>query len=100
MKTTFLITTAAATLLLSAGAAPGETLKNVAPERAPAAQRNAPAEKIAPPMHRDAREAPETTGQAPQMLEPGHGSNVDLQGTVGAGGMRGADVEQKPQVDR
>jgi hypothetical protein len=85
MRTTMLMTTAATALLLTAGAVPAETLKNVAPERAPAAQRNAPAEKIAPPMHAGERKMRETAGQGGQALEPGHGANVDLKGTVGAG---------------
>lgn len=100
MKTTILMTTAAAALLPTSGAALAETLKNVAPERAPGAQRNTPAEKIAPPMHAGERKAPETTGQAssdlkfggrettggsPQTLSPGQGGNTRLNGTVGAG---------------
>jgi len=85
MKTTMLMTTAAAALLLTASAAPGQTLKNIAPEPAPAAQRNAPAEKIAPPMHAGQRKMLETTGRGPQALEPGSGSNTDLKGTVVAG---------------
>jgi hypothetical protein len=100
MKTIMLVTTAAAALLLTAGTAPAETLRNVAPERAPAAQRNAPAEKIAPPIHTGERRTPDTTGQGPQALEPGRGSNTELKGTVGAGRLHGADVEQKRSVDR
>jgi len=106
MRTTMLMTTAAAALLVTAGAAPAETLKNAAPEPAPAAQRNAPAEKIAPPMHAGERKAPETTGQGPQALKPGRGDNTELKGTVGAG-MRddrsgakaGTDTDIKADAD-
>jgi len=94
MKTTLLISAAAAAVLLTAGAAPADTLKNVAPERAPAAQRNAPAEKIAPPMHAGERKAPETTGQGPRALAPGRGGNAELKGTVDAG-VRADDPDAK-----
>jgi hypothetical protein len=101
MKTIMLVTTAAAALLLTTGAAPAETLKNIAPEPAPAAQRGAPAEKIAPPMHAGQRKMLETTGQGPQALKPGRGDSADpSDATVGAGGLHGADLEQKPAVDR
>jgi hypothetical protein len=41
------------------------------PERAPAAQQSAPAEKIAPSMKAGEHKTPETTGQAPQETAPG-----------------------------
>lgn len=98
MRTTLLITTAVAALLLTAGAAPAQTLKNIAPQLAPAAQRSAPAEKIAPPMHAGERKAPETTGQGAQALSPGHGGNADVKGTVGAGGRADDDSKAKANV--
>lgn len=65
MRKAHLLSTAAAALLLAAGAASAQELKqNTPPERAPAAQQRAPAEKIAPNMHAGDRKAPETTGQA------------------------------------
>jgi hypothetical protein len=65
MKTLRLLSTTAAVLLLGAGAVSAQGMKNdEAPARAPAAQQNAPAEKIAPSMKADERKAPETTGQA------------------------------------
>jgi len=57
-----LLSTVAAALLLSAGAASAQMTKE-APERAPAPQQNAPAEKMAPSMKSE-QKAPPTTGQA------------------------------------
>lgn len=71
MRKARLLSTVAATLLLTVGAASAQTMKNdEAPGRAPAAQQNAPAEKIAPaqkiaPALKAERKTPETTGQAP-----------------------------------
>jgi hypothetical protein len=67
-----LSTVAATTLLLALGAASAQDVKkDEAPARAPAAQQNAPAEKVAPAMKPGAQnaqgqKAPETTGQAPE----------------------------------
>jgi hypothetical protein len=72
MKRHYLLTTAAAALLVTAGAAwaQNDMKKDEAPARAPAAQQHAPAEKIAPsqkiaPALKAERKTPETTGQAP-----------------------------------
>jgi hypothetical protein len=48
MKTLRLLSTTAAVLLLGAGAVSGQGKNDEAPARAPAAQQNAPAEKVAP----------------------------------------------------
>jgi hypothetical protein len=65
MKTQRLLSTTAAVLLLGAGAVSAQGMKNdEAPGRAPAAQQNAPAEKVAPTLKSGQRHAPETTGQA------------------------------------
>jgi hypothetical protein len=65
MKTLRLLSTTAAILLLGAGAVSAQGMKNdEAPGRAPAAQQNAPAEKVAPALKSGQRKAPETTGQA------------------------------------
>ena len=65
MKNLRLLSTTAAVLLLGAGAVSAQGMKNdEAPARAPAAQQNAPAEKVAPAMQSGQRKAPETTGQA------------------------------------
>ena len=72
MKNARLLSTVAATLLLAVGAASAQDVKkDEAPARAPAAQQNAPAEKVAPAMKPGAqnaqgKKAPETTGQAPE----------------------------------
>lgn len=71
MKNARLLSTVAATLLLAVGAASAQDVKkDEGPARAPAAQQNAPAEKVAPAMKPDTKnargqKAPETTGQAP-----------------------------------
>lgn len=65
MKNLRLLSTTAAILLLGAGAISAQGMKNdEAPGRAPAAQQNAPAEKVAPALKSSQRKAPETTGQA------------------------------------
>jgi hypothetical protein len=68
MKTFPLLSTVAASLLLTAGVASAQNERKM-PERAPAAQQSAPAEKIAPPMSAGERKAPETTGQATKELK-------------------------------
>jgi hypothetical protein len=78
MKTALLSTVAAAALAF-AGAASAQMQSNPAPERAPAAQQHAPAEKVAPPMKPGERKAPgnaqinqgkhETTGAEPKAEE-------------------------------
>src|ERR1039457_5262249 len=66
MRKARLLSTVAATLLLTVGVASAQTMKSdEAPARAPAAQQNAPAEKIAPALKTGERKTPETTGQAP-----------------------------------
>ena len=70
MKKARLLSTVAVTLLLAAGAASAQDMKkDESPARAPAAQQNSPAEKVAPAMKPGAanargQKAPETTGQA------------------------------------
>src|SRR5215510_1415042 len=59
-----LLSTVAAALLLSAGAASAQGMGKDTPERAPAAQQNAPAEKVAPSLKNGDQKAPQTTGQA------------------------------------
>jgi len=59
-----LLSTVAAALLLSVGAASAQGMGKDNPERAPAAQQNAPAEKVAPSMKGGEHKAPQTTGQA------------------------------------
>jgi len=64
VKKTKLLSTVAAVLLLSAGTASAQSMNNEAPQQAPAAQQNAPAEKVAPSIKGGEHKAPQTTGQA------------------------------------
>lgn len=66
-----LISTAAAILLLGAGAVSAQSMNtDKTPVPAPSAQQNVPAEKIAPASKSDQLKAPETTGQtAPMAFE-------------------------------
>ena len=64
MRKTKLLSTVAMALLLGAGAASAQGMSKEPPERAPAAQQKAPAEKVAPPVKAEDRKSPQTTGQA------------------------------------
>jgi uncharacterized protein DUF1236 len=59
-----LLSTVAVALLFSAGAASAQGMNKEAPQQAPAAQQNAPAEKVAPAVKGGEHKAPQTTGQA------------------------------------
>jgi len=59
-----LLSTVAVAFLFSAGAASAQGMNKEAPQQAPAAQQNAPAEKVAPSMKPGEHKAPQTTGQA------------------------------------
>ena len=64
MRNLRLISTTAAIFLLGVGAVSAQSIKtDETPARAPAAQQNVPAEKMAPVLKSDQRKAPETTGQ-------------------------------------
>ena len=77
MKRLELLSTVAAGLLLTTGAAFAQGMnKDANPAPAPAAQQNAPAEKTAPNMkagekNADTHKKPETTGQAPAASDAG-----------------------------
>ncbi len=99
MRRTQLLAAVAATALLGAGAAvAGDINGPIKPERAPAAQQNAPAAKIAPSMHAGERHGTaETTGQgeakdSTHALKPSAGGNAELNehGTVGAAPEKGS----------
>lgn len=103
MRKARLLSTVAATLLLTVGAASAQTMKNdEAPGRAPAAQQNAPAEKIAPaqktaPALKAERKTPETTGQAPPK-EPAAGQmekGTDVK--KGDGLKKGAETDKRAE---
>ena len=64
MQKAKLLSTVAAALLLGVGAASAQGMNKDTPERAPAAQQTAPAEKVAPSMKNGDHKAPQTTGQA------------------------------------
>jgi Protein of unknown function (DUF1236) len=74
MKTSRLLATVTASLLLGAGAASAQSMNAQAPERAPSAQQQAPAEKVAPSMKAGERKGPETTGQSTKDATPGEKS--------------------------
>jgi len=59
-----LLSTVTAALLFGVGAASAQGMGKDTPERAPAAQQSAPAEKVAPSMKSGDHKAPPTTGQA------------------------------------
>ena len=71
MRKAKLLSTVAAALLLTAGAASAQGMSKDNPERAPAAQQNAPAEKVAPSMKGGEHKAPQTTGQATPDVKSG-----------------------------
>jgi hypothetical protein len=64
MRTSRLISTTAAILLLGAGVVSAQGIKTDQPSSVPAAQQNAPAEKVAPAVKSDQLKAPDKTGQA------------------------------------
>ena len=64
MRKAKLLSTVAAALLFGVGAASAQGMGKDTPERAPAAQQSAPAEKVAPSMKNGDHKAPQTTGQA------------------------------------
>lgn len=77
MRKMKLLSTVAMALLLGAGAASAQGMGKEPPERAPAAQQNAPAEKVAPSLKADERKSPQTTGQAaPDSKAPGKGDET------------------------
>jgi len=64
VKKAKLLSTVAAALLFGVGAASAQGMGKDTPERAPAAQQSAPAEKVAPNIKNGDHKAPQTTGQA------------------------------------
>lgn len=86
MQKARLLSTVAAVLLLTAGAASAQGKKDEAPAPAPAAQQKAPAEKVAPNMNAGDKKAestrlPETTGQAPSAADAGKTRATDKAAT-------------------
>jgi len=106
MKNARLLSTVAATLLLAVGAASAQDVKkDEAPARAPAAQQNAPAEKVAPAMKPGAhnaggQKAPETTGQAPEgdRTKASDKGAMDKKGDKGAAAKASSDANGSGDV--
>jgi len=112
MKTLRLLSTTAAVLLLGAGAVSGQGKNDEAPARAPAAQQNAPAEKVAPavkPGEQKAgtKKAPDTIGQAPKASDSGKSQTMDKpageqnRATTGQGAAAGSarlTTEQRTKI--
>jgi hypothetical protein len=86
-----LMSTVAAALLLSAGAASAQGMSKDTPERAPAAQQNAPAEKVAPSIKSGDQKAPQTTGQATPDAKSGKAKETTGQAPK-------SDADQKAQA--
>lgn len=90
MRKAKLLSTVAAALLLSAGVASAQGMGKDTPERAPAAQQNAPAEKVAPSMKGGEQKAPQTTGQATPDAKSGKAKETTGQAPK-------SDADQKAQ---
>ena len=90
MRKAKLLSTVTAALLLSAGVASAQGMGKDTPERAPAAQQNAPAEKVAPSMKGGEQKAPQTTGQATPDAKSGKAKETTGQAPK-------SDADQKAQ---
>jgi Protein of unknown function (DUF1236) len=110
VRKTKLLATVAAALLLTAGAASAQGMSKDTPERAPAAQQTAPAEKVAPSMKGGEQKAPQTTGQAAPELKSGKARETTGQapkpdaaekagGTMEKSGSSGAAATGKSDAD-
>jgi hypothetical protein len=91
-----LLSTVAAALLLSAGVASAQGMGKDTPERAPAAQQNAPAEKVSPSMKGNEQKgsehkAPQTSGQATPDTKSGKAKETTGQSPK-------SDADQKAQA--
>lgn len=100
MRKAKLLSTVAAALLLTAGAASAQGMSKDNPERAPAAQQNAPAEKVAPSMKGGEHKAPQTTGQATPETKAGKAPQTTGQATPDAkSGKARETTGQAPKSD-
>ncbi|MGA7003309.1 MAG: DUF1236 domain-containing protein [Pseudolabrys sp.] len=81
MRKAKLLSTVAFALLIGAGAASAQGMSKDTPERAPAAQQSAPAEKVAPSMKNGEQKAPQTTGQATPDAKSGKAKETTGQAT-------------------
>ncbi len=88
---TLLISTTAAILLLGAGAVSAQGVKTDETPGAPAAQQNAPAEKMAPAVKSDQGKAPEKAGQAaPTVPESDNKQQATDQGAPAGAAAKGS----------
>jgi hypothetical protein len=78
-----LLSTVAFAVLFGAGAASAQGMSKDTPERAPAAQQNAPAEKVAPSMKNGEHKPPQTTGQATPDAKSGKAKDTTGKETTG-----------------
>jgi hypothetical protein len=91
MRATRLLSTTTAIILIGGGIAAAQGMKtDEAPGRAPAAQKAAPAEKVAPPMAQHPAKPKETTGQGAEQHQGG--------ATPKAEGAEHRDRGAKPQA--
>jgi hypothetical protein len=92
---TLLISTTAAILLLGAGAVSAQGIKTDETPGAPAAQQNAPAEKMAPAVKSDQSKAPEKTGQATPIMP----DSANKQQTTDKGAPAGATAKGSSEAN-
>ena len=93
MRLLRLLSSVAVAALIGGGVAAAQSMNSgQPPERAPAAQQHAPAEKIAPPMKQGVRKAPETTGQGT--------TSPDVQRNEPSATPRASDKDKTPTPNR
>jgi hypothetical protein len=98
MRNLRLISTAAAVLLLSAGAVSAQGMKTDETPAAPAAQQNAPPEKIAPAAKTDPIKAPEKSGQAAPAAPTSNQQTTDKGAPAGTAAKNSADATGNADV--
>jgi hypothetical protein len=98
MRNLRLISTAAAVLLLSAGAVSAQGMKTDETPAAPAAQQNAPPEKIAPAAKTDPIKAPEKSGLAAPAAPTSNQQTTDKGAPAGAAAKNSADATGNADV--
>ena len=102
MRKTKLLSTVAMALLLGVGTASAQGMSKEPPERAPAAQQKAPAEKVAPSIKAGEHKSPQTTGQAaPDSKATGTTTEQNRSTTTGQGAASGSaklSTEQRTKI--
>ena len=97
MRKAKLLSTVALAFVLSAGVASAQGTSKDTPERAPAAQQNAPAEKVAPSMKGGEHKSPQTTGQSTS--ESGKNSHMGQAAPDAKSGKAKETTGQSPKSD-